>query len=131
LKVISLDFGTKRIGVAVGDTDLKIAVAKEVIPNDSRVFARIEKLIKETGAELLVIGLPLTPRGREGERAKLVKEFARKISEKLPSIEIEFWDERYTTQEAMRRTHGLKGKKNLMLDAISALIILEEYLDNL
>ncbi len=132
MKVISIDFGTKRIGVAIGDANLKIAVPLGTIPNCEGATERLAELIREKGCQVVVVGLPLTPSGREGQRAVLVKEFVKKLREKLPNVDIELWDERYSTQEAFRRLKAM-GIKDVHKhkDEASALIILEEYLDNL
>ncbi len=127
MKVLSIDYGGRRIGVAVGDTDLGIAVPKCVIENDNRVLERIKSLIEESKVGKVVVGLPLTPSGKEGQRAREVREFVEKLRERLPDLEVVLWDERYTTQEALRRV----GKHREDLDAVAAQIILEEYLQSL
>lgn len=127
MKVLSIDYGGRRIGVAVGDTELGIAVPKCVIKNDKRVLERIKSLIEESKVGKVVVGLPLTPSGKEGQRAREVREFVEKLRERLPDLEVVLWDERYTTQEALRRV----GKHREDLDAVAAQIILEEYLQSL
>ncbi len=129
LKILGVDYGKKRVGLAVGDTELKIAVPKDVLRNDRRLLTRIEEIVRRGNFERIVVGLPLTPSGREGERAKEVKDFVSKLRERLPDLDIILWDERYTTQEALRRVSGKKDRS--MVDAISAQIILEEYLQSL
>ena len=127
MKVLSIDYGEKRVGLAVGDTELKIAVPKGVIKNDDRLLERIRSTALESGVKKVIVGLPLTPSGREGQRAKAVRDFVGRLKELLPGIEVLLWDERYTTQEALRRV----GKRSEDLDAIAAQIILEEYLSSL
>ncbi len=127
MKVLSIDYGEKRVGLAVGDTELKIAVPKGVIKNDDRLLERIRSTALESGVKKVIVGLPLTPSGREGQRAKAVRDFVGRLKELLPGIEVLLWDERYTTQEALRRV----GKRREDLDAVAAQIILEEYLSSL
>ncbi len=132
MKVLSLDYGTKFIGLAVGDTKLKIAVPKGRLKNDGRVFEKIAELVKSSKVDLLIVGLPLTPSGKEGRRAKEVREFVRKLSQHMSGVKILLWDERYTTEEAMRRLSDLPLKKKKELkDEFAALVILEEYLHSL
>ncbi len=132
MKVLGIDFGTKRIGLAIGDEELKIVVPKGVIKNNSQTLKKIKEIVKEYSIGKIVIGLPLTPSGKEGQRAKLVREFSQKLKEELEDVEIIFWDERYTTEEANRRLEHLPPKKRKeVIDSLSAQIILEEYLDNI
>ena len=132
MKVLSIDFGEKRIGLAVGDSALKVAVPKGVIPSGDRAFEEIERIVREGGIKLVVVGLPLTPSGKEGQRAKLVREFVEVLKERLRNIDVELWDERYTTASARERVSHLSPERQKeVIDAVSAQIILEEYLENL
>jgi putative Holliday junction resolvase len=129
LKVLAIDFGLRRVGVAVGDTELGIAVPAGVLPNNGKLIEKIAEIVREKGVEKVVVGLPLTPSGREGERAKAVREFISKLRATLPNLPVETWDERYTTQEAERRLSHLRpSRRKNLLDAVSAQVILEEYL---
>jgi len=130
LKVLAIDYGLKRVGIALGDTELKIAVPKEVVPNDGNLLKRINELVTQHRISKIVVGLPLTPSGKEGERAKLVREFVRDLKEHVRDREVILWDERYTTLEAKERLKSSANKKRNreILDAISAQIILEEFL---
>jgi len=127
LKVLSIDYGERRIGLAVGDTELRIAVPKGVIKNDERVFECLGSVIKGSRVGRVVVGLPLTPSGKEGRRAKEVRSFVERLRELFPDLEIILWDERYTTQEAMRRL----GKGGGDVDSTAAQVILEDYLMSL
>ena len=130
MKVLAIDYGLKRVGIALGDTELKIAVPKEVVPNDGNLLKRIKELVTQHRISKIVVGLPLTPSGKEGERAKLVREFVRDLKEHVCDREVILWDERYTTLEAKERLKSSANKKRNreILDAISAQIILEEFL---
>ena len=127
MKVVAIDYGAKRIGIAVGDTELKIAVPSHIVKNREGALEEIADLIKTKGAKRVIVGLPLTPSGKEGQRAKEVRRFVEDLKDKLKDIEIILWDERYTTQEAISRV-GTKASKKEHVDHISAQIILEEYL---
>jgi putative Holliday junction resolvase len=132
LKVLALDYGTKFIGLAVGDTELKVAVPKGRIKNGERVLHRIAELVRESGVGRIVVGLPLTPSGREGQRAREVRKFVERLKSVIPDVPVELWDERYTTEEALRRLSGLPpDKKKALKDEMAALVILEEYLRSL
>jgi len=130
--VLALDFGLKRIGTAVGDTELRIVVPGKILSNDSRLMERITDLVRSRGIGRIVVGMPLTPSGKEGERAKRVKAFVEDLKRALPDVPVETWDERYTTQEAERRLADLPpARRKKLLDSVSAQIILEEYLNSL
>ncbi len=132
MKVLAIDYGLRRVGTAVGDTELKIAVPGEVLRNDGRLVERITRMVSEKGIGKVVVGLPLTPSGREGERARAVREFVEQLRKSLPDVPVVVWDERYTTQEAQRRLADLPpARRREALDAVSAQIILEEYLRSL
>jgi len=134
LKVLAIDYGSKRIGLALGDTTLGIALPLEVIENKGeKTLQVISNKVKDFGVHIILIGLPLTQRGKEGQRAKEVKGFTEKLKEFLPEdVEIILWDERYTTEEAYRLMQGvgLKRKERLK-DSLSAYIILLEYMESL
>ncbi|RLJ70647.1 putative Holliday junction resolvase [Hydrogenivirga caldilitoris] len=131
MKILAIDFGTKRVGIAVGDTELGIAVPKGVLKNDQYLIDKLLEIIHSAKVERVVVGLPLTPSGKEGERAKLVREFVDKLRDKLQDVKIELLDERYTSMEAERRLKNLPPKKRKeILDALSAQIILEDYLQS-
>ena len=129
MKILAIDYGTKRIGIAVGDSKLRIAMPKGVIKNSQGAVDEVARVITDSGIEKVIVGLPLTPSGKEGQRALMVREFVDRLREKLPEVDIELWDERYTTMEAESRLSHIppKKRKNL-IDSVSAQIILEEYL---
>ncbi|ADO44878.1 Holliday junction resolvase YqgF [Hydrogenobacter thermophilus TK-6] len=133
MKVLALDYGSKRIGLALGDTSLNIASPLGVFENREGVVEKIRNLISEYRVSLLIVGLPLTPRGQKGQRAKEVEEFVKKLRESLPEeIELLMWDERYTTKEAYWLLQDLPPTKRKKLkDSLSAYIILKEYLESL
>ncbi|WP_340690277.1 Holliday junction resolvase RuvX [Hydrogenobacter thermophilus] len=133
MKVLALDYGSKRIGLAIGDTSLNIASPLGVFENREGVVEKIRNLISEYRVSLLIVGLPLTPRGQKGQRAKEVEEFVKKLRESLPEeIELLMWDERYTTKEAYWLLQDLPPTKRKKLkDSLSAYIILKEYLESL
>ena len=131
MKVLAIDFGTKRVGLAVGDTQLGIALPKGVLKNDEHLIERIYEIVHSTGVGEVVVGLPLTPSGKEGQRAREVKRFVESLKEKLTDTKVVLWDERYTTLEAETRLKDLPPKKRKeLLDSVSAQIILEDYLQS-
>ena len=134
-RIMALDLGEKRIGVALSDPTRTIASAHSVLTRKSRLedTARYAHLIAENGVTLLVVGLPITLGGREGERAAWVRDYAADLAERLP-VPIAFWDESLSTVEAQAalRAQGRRGKKlRERVDAVAAAVILQAYLDAL
>ena len=129
MKVLSIDWGSKRIGLALGDAHLKLVIPLKPIDNDGKVFDKILERVRQHKVDLILLGLPLTPSGREGQRALEVREFAKRLQELLPkNVALEFWDERYTTEEALRLAGN---KKKEFKDSLSAYVILNEFFDSL
>jgi putative Holliday junction resolvase len=132
-RVAALDLGEKRIGVALSDPTRTIAAAYAVLSRKSRAddFARYAQIIAEQRVTLLVIGLPITLGGEEGERAAWVRDYAADLGRRV-DVPIVFWDESLTTveAEAALRAQGRRGKKlKERVDAVAAALILQSYLD--
>ena len=129
-RILALDVGNKRIGVAYSDPSGISITPIETIQNDERVFERIKKLVNELNIGEIVIGLPLTLRGEEGEQAKITRAFAEELKQFLPEVEIKFVDERFTTSLAEKHLAETtkKSKRKKKLDSLSATYILQTYL---
>lgn len=130
MKIVGIDFGLRRVGVAVGDTSLRMAFARPYIDvKRGVVLETIASIIREEDAELVVVGLPLLESGEEGEQAVLSKEFGEALSDE--GFKVIYWDERYTTAEAKRRLAHLKPSERKGLeDSEAARIMLEEYMES-
>ena len=120
--VLAFDFGLKRIGVAVGEPELRTAHPLPAIAAPG--FDAISKLITEWQPAQIVVGLPIAANG-EHPLAKRVERFARQLEGRfrLPVARV---DERYTSVEAESR---LRGTKNKSVDSVAAQLILEQYFD--
>lgn len=132
MKIMAVDYGDARTGVAVSDpTGLLTGFSTVIQSRDPNTVAQaIGRLVREHGAEELVMGLPRNMDGSEGPRAQLCREFARQVEE-LTHLPVTLWDERRTTVEAHAILHEngkrMKShKKNV--DAVAASLILEGYL---
>ncbi len=132
-RILGLDVGDVRIGVAVSDALGITAQAVTTIqrkgqPEDVR---RIQELLAEYEAAALVVGLPLNMDGNDGPQAQKVRAFADALKSSLDA-EIVFWDERLTTAEARRVLieGGMRRKKRKsVIDQLAAVLILQSYLD--
>jgi putative Holliday junction resolvase len=119
--VLAFDFGLKRIGVAVGEPELRTAHPLPAISD----FPEIEKLVIEWRPARLVVGLPVRETG-EHPLAKRVEKFARRLEGRfrLPVARV---DERFTSVEAQSRLRGMKKKA---VDSVAAQLILEQYFEH-
>lgn len=132
-RIMGIDYGDKRIGIALTDLMQIIASPYEVYKtvDEKADIDYICNLIKSQQVNKVVIGLPLNIDGTEGERAEKTRLFASKISEKL-KVEIFFQDERFTSVEADDILSSAKIKPNKrkgLIDKLSACIILENFLN--
>jgi putative holliday junction resolvase len=132
-RILGIDLGTRFIGLAIGDSGLKIATGLEVIEFKGKAafLERLRAAIKENEIELVVLGLPLNMDGTEGAKAKEARSYAEKIKGEL-NIAVELIDEGLTTDQAIRELHagdGKVGKQRDKINMIAASIILQNYLD--
>ncbi|KKR19917.1 MAG: hypothetical protein UT48_C0026G0008 [Parcubacteria group bacterium GW2011_GWE2_39_37] len=123
-RYLGIDYGTKRIGLALGDSEMKIAMPFMVVADVDAVI----KAIEDEDIDEIVIGLPITMKNEAGAMKKDVDQFIEKLKEKtsLPIIEI---DERLTSKGADALVGNKKTKAER--DAIAAMIILQSYLDKI
>jgi putative Holliday junction resolvase len=122
LRVLALDYGTARCGCAISDpSGTLVRPLAAVEPPDP---AAIAELVAAEGAEKVLVGLPTTLAGEEGEQAKLSREFAGQLSELL-DVPVETYDERLTTRMAERSAReGARADR----DSLAAAHLLESYL---
>ncbi len=133
MKFLGLDVGNRRVGVAFGDSEVRLATPGEVLTrgsfdDDARALA---KWAREYGAAQLIVGLPRNMDDTRGAQAAAVMTYAERIGRAL-DLPVVFWDERLTTIEATQRAHetGGRGKKSRRgLDAVAAAVILQDYMD--
>ena len=134
-RILALDLGKKRIGLAISDP---LGITAQGLPNLVRVrkradFAALEQLIRERQVGLVLMGNPINMRGDEGRQSGWVREFAEAL-EKRTGLPVRLWDERLTSVEANRvlRSSGISiEKRAAAVDRLSAVILLQSYLDSL
>jgi putative Holliday junction resolvase len=132
-RLLGLDYGSRRIGIAVSDP---LGITAQPMPavhrqGDRKDIEAIGVLAAEYGVEGLVIGLPLLPDGNEGPQAARVKAFAQVIKERL-GLPVSLWDERLTTVQAERclvEAGVRREKRKTVRDSLSAVFILQSALD--
>ncbi len=133
MKIMGVDYGDARTGIAISDLLCSIVGYTCVVPsrNTEKAIADIVKLAKDNMVGEIVVGLPRNMDGTEGARAELCREFAEKLGE-ATGLPIQMWDERRTTVEAhnILSQHNYHGKKRKnTVDAVAASLILEGYLN--
>lgn len=131
-KIMGIDYGDARTGVAISDLLCSIVGSTYVVPsrNREKAVADIVKLAKDNMVGEIVVGLPRNMDGTEGVRAQLCREFAEVLKE-ATGLPVAMWDERRTTVEAhsILSQHNYHGKKRKdTVDAVAASLILEGYL---
>jgi len=135
LRVLALDLGKKRIGLAVSDELGVTAQGLETLQrtNVREDLARLAQLIAEKNVSLILMGNPLHMSGKEGRQAQYTHEFAERLHG-ASGVPVQYWDERLTTVQAERvlRESGISiAKRALAVDRLAAVILLESYLDSL
>ncbi len=126
---IGIDHGTKRIGVAVGDAEGRIATPLEVVSAGDVGFAeRIKKIVAEYDAVGVVVGWPLLGDDSEGPQARLARRFAADLAE-MTGLDVRLWDERLSSFQADERLKGefTRKQKERRQDAVAAATILEDF----
>lgn len=132
MKIMGIDFGDARTGVAISDLLCSIVGSTMVVSsrNVEKAISDIVRIAGENQVGEIVVGLPKNMDGTEGARAQLCREFAQKLGDAC-GLPVAMWDERRTTVEAhnilsMHNYHGKKRKETV--DAVAASLILEGYL---
>lgn len=142
MRLMAVDLGDKRTGLAVGDDDTGIVTPAEVLEipraaQEARLIDAILRAAREHGAATLVLGLPVNMDGTEGDRARLVRVFGARLESAsfaaMPQspIRVVYQDERLTSDAAeayLDRSGRTRGEKKQRRDALAAMVILQDYL---
>lgn len=129
MRILALDYGEKRFGFAICDHPGPVVPYKIYIKSPSTFMDDIAKVVNESGAELLVIGLPLNSDGSTGPAAQKVEKFKESLS-RLTDIEIVLWNEFNTSKRARQilAGYGMRGeKRKQQTNKVAAVLILESY----
>ena len=133
MKILAVDYGDSRTGLAYCDKYESIAAPLETIFEKSpeKCFQKILAKAHELGSELIVVGHPVNMDGTAGPRAKLCEELAERIKQ-ATGVETVLWDERVTTVQAigiLNETNVRGKKRKAVVDTVAATLILESYMD--
>ena len=135
MRILGIDHGTKRVGLAISDELKMIAQPLEMLPPDpfGDFIARIRELIKDKEIELIVVGMPRNMDGSYGEAAQKVETFVAAMKDTI-IVPIKLWDERLTSVQANRfliEGNVRRKDRKEKVDKTAAAIILQSYLDSL
>jgi putative Holliday junction resolvase len=130
-RVLALDVGERRVGVAVSDPSGTLATPHSVIHRRSKArdFEAVGRLVAESDIRQVVVGLPLTLDGEVGPQAKRVTRYAQALAETL-DVPLEYHDERYSTVTADDLLVQSRRKRRVPIDAAAAAVILQDYLES-
>ena len=134
-RILSIDYGDARVGIAITDALNITAQGLETIQrndSDKIILRRLDEIFAQYQVDVIVVGMPYNMNGTESERMKLTQKFIHKLKCKYPDKKIETIDERLTTVAAHKTMNLLeinKKKKRSIVDTISAVYILETYIN--
>ncbi len=130
MRIMAIDYGKKRVGIAL--TDPFCAIAQPLltlrIKSQKDLINRLKFIVEENGVRLILIGNPISHRGGSTDMSQEVLNFVNKLKKTLP-VEVKLWDERFTSRYAtnIAKDIGLR-RKDVKLDQIAASLMLDEYL---
>lgn len=133
-RILSIDHGEKRVGVAMSDVTRLIAQGVATLKNDEDLFENLVQIIRKEEIVRIVVGMPYSGDGGKGKKALEVEEFITQLKQHT-SIDIDTWDESYSSVNAHRAfiDIGMKKKKRQQkyrVDEMAARLMLQEYLDD-
>ena len=128
MKILSLDYGEKRIGLAIGDTETKLALPYGVIPRtaDELVLEQLQQILTEEDIGTVLVGEPLSTSGKTSAQTVVSRQFAEFLKSQL-GVPVVLFDERFTSQRADAAAAG--GGKVRTRDELAAMFLLQDYLE--
>lgn len=136
MRLLGVDLGEKRIGLALSDELGFTAQGLDVLPHrdDERSLAELVRLVRLHQVGTIVLGLPRNMDGSSGPMVKKVEAFGTGLRERLPDVTVTFWDERLTTSAAQKvliETDMSRARRKQVVDKVAAMMILQGYMDGL
>ncbi len=132
-RILAIDYGTRRIGIAITDPLRMFSIPLSTIPNDRNIWTALLRIFDSYEIELVVIGYPLKESGEKSSSTEMVEKFRDELEKKIQQ-EIIFIDERYSSEIAQQRILELvpskkKRRDKSLVDKNAAAVILQSYLD--
>jgi putative Holliday junction resolvase len=133
-RILAIDYGSKRVGLAVSDPTRVIAQGAGTLGNNERLFQQLTDVISKQDVSQIVVGMPYSEDGGKGKKAIEVEGFIAQLKQHT-NVPIDTWDESYTSVDAKREfiAIGMKKKKRQQkarVDEMAARLMLQEYLDS-
>jgi len=132
-RTLAIDYGEKRIGLAISDETATLARPLAVIPNDAGVLDALTRICLERDLSTVVVGHPRTLKSARSQATEAAEHFAAQLAERLgQGVNVILWDERLTTAQAiaaMRDSGADQRRGRSRVDAVSAALLLQSYLD--
>ena len=134
-RILAIDYGQKRTGLAVTDELRMIATALNTIPSAS-VISYLKQYTQQNQVDCFVVGLPVTMQNKPSESSRFIEPFVKHLSKMFPEIKIERYDERFTSKIASQAIFDSGAKKKdrqdkALIDKVSAVILLQSYMQML
>jgi len=129
MKVLAIDYGTRRVGLAIGDTEVNLALPYGVIErtSDAELLTRLREIVAEEEIDLVIVGEPVTLSGTSSAQTKTSRAFADLLSAGL-AVKVTLMDERLTSQRADAVTLGAAAPTRSR-DELAAMFLLQDYLE--
>jgi len=130
MKILALDFGGRKVGIAFGDSKIGVAAARNFLVNNANLLDNLVALVKRDGVEKILVGLPTGFSG-ETKQTTVTRNFGKQLEAKVSAI-VKFVDERFTSKIAKANLHAAgenSRKQKTLIDSEAARIILQEYFD--
>jgi putative Holliday junction resolvase len=134
-RILGIDYGTRRIGLAISDPLRILATSYGALTNESDVIGQLRQILEKEQITLIVVGMPLSLSGKKTAKANEVEEFVELIRAQC-RVEVVFWDERFSTSIARQSMLAMGTKKKERrrrdgrIDSMAAAIILQGFLDS-
>lgn len=133
MKYLCIDFGERRVGLAVGDSELRFAFPRETIDRQIQdLWSRLAEIVTNEKIDSFVVGMPFHPDGRKDGKNIVVEAFIEELKEHFPEKSIFTQDESYSSVQALQQTSYMSRKKKKdkgIVDRAAATIILQNWLD--
>lgn len=125
MSILGVDYGDKRVGLAIAHDGVKIATPMKVVSNSDQLLNELQSIVESERINTIVVGLPRALAGHDTAQTETVRVFSRALAAAMPEVVIELQDEAGTTASVLE-SHG----KDEMLDARAASLILRDYLES-
>lgn len=133
-RILAIDPGTRRCGIAITDTDQTMAFPRPALAADESLMGKIAQLVEDEAVGLIVIGRPISLAGNDTQSTEHADELYRAVRDRVHNATVIQWDERLTTLEAQRSltSAGMREKNQRShVDSAAAVVMLQHYLDGL